>query len=118
MSKPAASAPATATSTSAESAENGTPLRTFHGLVTEKKLTVRNLCGSLHVAAESLRAAYDEPGRLSVNAVLAFSDLVGEEPEQVFATIHAEIKERRKKGPAEETPKRSRTLKAKNKEDA
>jgi hypothetical protein len=112
MPKSASLPPATADS---NAPANGKHCRTFHGIVLQKNLTVRRLCSELHVAAESLRAAYDEPGRLSVNAVLAFSELVGEEPEKVFADIHAEIKELRKKGPAAEAPKRSRTLKVKPK---
>lgn len=95
----------------------GTSGRTFHGIVLDHQLTVRRLCSELHVAAESLRAAYDEPGRLSLNAVMAFSELLGEEPEKVSADLFAEIRELRKKGPAPEAPKRNRTLKAKAKSD-
>jgi hypothetical protein len=91
------------------------PFRTFHGLVKENKLTVRRLCSELKVAAESLRAAYDEPGRLSLNAVMAFSELVGEDPQKVAADLFHEIGELRKKGPAPAAPKRSRTLKPKTK---
>lgn len=65
------------------------------------------------MAAESLRAAYDEPGRLSLNAVLAFSVLVGEDPQKIFVDLVAEIGELRKIGPALKIPKRSRSLKLK-----
>ncbi len=95
----------------------GTSRRTFHGIVLDRQFTVRRLCNELHVAAESLRAAYDEPGRLSLNAVMAFSGLLGEEPEKVSADLFAETRELRKKGPAPEAPKRNRTLKAKAKSD-
>ena len=87
--------------------------RTFHGIVLEKGLTVRNLCSKMHVAAESLRAAYDEPGRLSLNAVVALSELVGEDPKAVAADLLAEVVELRQKGPASPAPRRSRSLKVK-----
>ena len=98
------------------SSTKSTP-RTFHGIVQENGLTVRRLCSTLHVAAESLRAAYDEPGRLSLNAVMALSELVGEDPQTVAADLFTEIHELRKKGPAPAAPKRSRTLKPRAKSD-
>lgn len=94
------------------------PFRTLHGLVRENKFTVRHLCNKLHVAAESLRAAYDEPGRLSLNAVLALSELVGEDPQKVAADLITEISELRKKGPAPTASHRSRTLKVKAKSES
>ncbi|MDF7815450.1 hypothetical protein [Hymenobacter sp. YC55] len=87
--------------------------RTFHGIVLEGGFTVRQLCSGMHLAAESLKAAYDEPGRLSLNAVMAFSELVGEEPEKLVGDLFAEIRELREKGPAPATSRRSRSLKPK-----
>jgi hypothetical protein len=52
--------------------------------------TFRDLCPTLHIAAESLRAALKDPGRLSVHAVLALAKLMEEDPMVVMNDIMAE----------------------------
>ncbi len=61
--------------------------RTLHDIVTKHPgpdgkvgFTFRELCPTLHVAAESLRAALINPGRLSVEAVVALAGLMNEDP--------------------------------------
>ena len=54
--------------------------------------TFRDLCPTLHVAAESLRAAIINPGRLSVEAVVALAGLMHEDPMVLLADILAETR--------------------------
>ena len=69
--------------------------------------TFRDLCPKLHLAAESLRAAKKDPGRLSVNAVLALAKLMEEDPHVVMRDIMAEA-QRSSKGKKEEAAKIAR----------
>lgn len=71
--------------------------RTFKQIVESYKrpdgkvgYTFRDLCPKLHIAAESLRAAIKDPGRLSVNAVLALAKLMEEDPHVIMRDIMAE----------------------------
>lgn len=113
MAKTASPSPSYSPTDSSATAGEIIPLSAFHGIVLDRGFTVRSLCSKLHVAAESLRAAYHDPGRLSLNAAMAFSELVGEDPDKVVVGMMAEIKERRQKGSAPAAPVRSRTLKTK-----
>lgn len=54
--------------------------------------TIRELCSTLHVAAESLRTAYDEPGRLSLTGLMALAEKMNEDPLRVAADLFAEIR--------------------------
>ena len=65
----------------------------FHkGPYGKRGFTFRDLCPKLHVAAESLRAAIEYPGRLSVTSVVALADLMGEDPMLLLSDILAEMK--------------------------
>lgn len=72
--------------------------RTFHDMVHKPRggrktaYTFRELCSALHIASESLRAAKRAPGRLTLNGVLALSELLNEEPLAVAADLLAEIR--------------------------
>lgn len=57
-----------------------------------KGYTVRELCSTMHIAADSLRAAYTEPGRLTLNGIAALAAKMGEDPLQIAADILAEMK--------------------------
>lgn len=59
--------------------------------------TYRDLCPKLNLAAESLRAARIDPGRLTLNAVVTLAGLMGEDPLLVLADIMAEIKHKPKR---------------------
>ena len=73
--------------------------RTFQQIVDSYKrpdgkmgYTFRDLCPKLHIAAESLRAALKDPGRLSVNSVLALAKLMEVDPNVVMNDIMAEAR--------------------------
>ncbi|MDF7815448.1 hypothetical protein [Hymenobacter sp. YC55] len=58
----------------------------------KRGFTFRDLCPVLHVAAESLRAALIDPGRLTVNSIVALADLMEEDPQIVLSDILAEVR--------------------------
>lgn len=57
----------------------------------KRGFTYRDLCPALHVAAESLRGALEDPGRLTVHSVMTLAGLMGENPMVLLADIMAEI---------------------------
>lgn len=73
--------------------------------------TFRDLCPKLHIAAESLRAAIKDPGRLTVNAVLTLAKMMGEDPHVVMRDIMAEA-QRNPKAKAAAAAKVVRTAKS------
>jgi hypothetical protein len=75
--------------------------------------TVRELCGTMHIAADSLRAAYEDPGRLSLNSIAALAYKMGEDPLQLVADIFAETKAAEKESGKTDTAKRNRASKPK-----
>lgn len=96
---------------STSSVFNRKRFRSFQEVVRERGFTVRKMCSELRIAAESLRAAYDEPGRLSLNAALALSEMLEEDPQDVLASLVAEIKQKKASGAPVTSAKRSRSSK-------
>ena len=81
--------------------------RTFRDIVQHHQrsngktgFTVRELCTTMRICAASLTEARDNPGRLSLNAVVALARAMEESPLQVIADLLAETgakKERRRR---------------------
>lgn len=59
--------------------------------------TVRELCTTMRISAASLTEARENPGRLSLNAVVALAEAMGECPMQVIMDLLAEAGTKRKK---------------------
>ena len=59
---------------------------------------VRELCATMRISAASLTEARENPGRLSVNAVVALAEAMGECPLHVLADLLAETGAKRKNG--------------------
>lgn len=76
--------------------------------------TIRELCTTLHVAAESLRTAYDEPGRLTLSGVVALAQKMGEDPLRVAADLFAEIRHKQQEAENPKPVKRARISKKKS----
>lgn len=88
--------------------QNASARRTFQDIVQHHPrangkvgFTVRELRTTMRISAASLTEARANPGRLSVNAVMALAEAMGESPLSVFADLVAEAgttkKSRRKK---------------------
>ena len=59
--------------------------------------TVRELCTTMRISAASLTEARRNPGHLSVNAVIALSEAMGEHPLRVLADISAEAASKKRR---------------------
>lgn len=59
--------------------------------------TVRELCTTMRISAASLTEARDNPGRLSLNAVVALSEAMGESPLSVIVDLLAEARGKKRK---------------------
>ncbi|SFQ79765.1 hypothetical protein [Hymenobacter arizonensis] len=84
---------------------NASRRRTFRNIVLKHPrgdgkfgFRVRELCAKLRISAASLTEARENPGRLSVNAVVALAEAMGECPLQVLADLVAEAITKSKNG--------------------
>ena len=86
---------------------NGSKRRTFRDIAEHHPrgngkfgFTVRELCATMRISAASLTEARDNPGRLSVNKVVALAGAMGESPLQVLVDLVAEAgtKNQKKRG--------------------
>ena len=59
--------------------------------------TVRELCTLLRISTASLAEARDNPGRLSLNAVVALAEVMQKNPLNVMLVISAEAEEKKRK---------------------
>ena len=84
---------------------NASRRRTFRDIVQKHPrgdgrfgFRVRELCAMMRTSAASLTEARKNPGRLSVNAVVALAEAMGEEPLRVLTDLLAEAGAKREKG--------------------
>lgn len=85
------------------SRQNASKRRTFRDIVEHHPrgngkfgFTVRELCATMRISAASLTDARENPGRLSLNAVVALAEAMGESPMQVFVDLLVEAGTKKK----------------------
>jgi len=98
-------APATAQKRRSAPRRNAPRRRTFRDIVQKHPrangtfgFRVRELCITMHISTASLTEARANPGRLSVNAVVALAEAMGECPLRVLTDLMAEAATKRKNG--------------------
>lgn len=60
------------------------------------RFTTRELCQAMHIGGSSLSQARENPGLLSLDAVLALAEAMEERPSQVVSDLLAEVKRKRR----------------------
>ena len=98
-------APATAQKRRSAPRRNASRRRTFRDIVQKHPrgngtfgFRVRELCATMHISTASLTEARENPGRLSVNAVVALAEAMGECPLRVLTDLMADAATKRKNG--------------------